>query len=339
MTDELTGFFTLLRPNLRESSANTYVGTLKRIMTLLKTEDISTIVKKYKELIKEIGDKSAKVQMNILQVILLFLNPENNIPDTTNKYIKQLANIPDKKKVYDEITEIFNGLKAEYQTEQEEQTMNTKQQENHIDYAELQKAYTKLYDQVKYIEKLDPKTVANDLVYEYQKYVILSFYLAKEPTRGEIGDAYFIKTKRDYKFLEELKKKNTRINYIDFPAGKLVLGDFKNVATAGPKELTLEKPIMAVLKKWKRLNKTRYLITKKDGEPIGHKYMYNVLTNIFQDLLGEKGENKKISVNVLRHTYISEELKGDTMLKKKKKMAENMLHSVSTQEKIYRKKI
>lgn len=336
MSDNLTGFFSLLRPNLRHSSIKTYVGTMKRIMTLISTTDLTNTIKKYKEILKEINKDSPKVKMNILQVILLILNPENNIPVSENILIKQLNALSDKKKIYDELTEIYNKLKIEYQSEQEEQIMNEKQKENYVEYDDLQKVYKNFYEQVKYIEKLNPKTTPMDLIYEYQKYVILSFYLAKEPTRAEIADAYFIKTKRDYKFIEEIKKTNERVNYIDLPRAKLILGDFKNVATVGAKELDIEKPIIDILKKWKKINKTRYLMIKKDGTPIGHKYMYNVLTGIFKDLLGT---DKKISVNVLRHTYISEELKDDTMLKKKKKMAENMLHSVATQEKVYRKKL
>lgn len=332
-----THFFSLLRENLKESTINTYKITFKRIFNLLNTDNISIhfLLDNYKDLLEKIKENTVKVQMNILQVVLLICNlQQNNLTHKTdNKLYNELLSI-DKNKIndiYKYLMNIYSKLREKYQTEQETQIMNTKQEENYEDINLLREKHSELYKNIKYIEKL--KDISIDLIYEYQKYVILAFYLLKEPTRAEIGDCYFIKTKKD---LIKLKNEIIGKNYIDLSNKKLVLNDYKNVATNGKKEFELDKVIIDILKKWKKINPTNYLFIKKDKTLIGHKYMYNVLVNIFQDLLGN---NKKISVNILRHSFVSNELKNDVMLNKKKELADKMLHSTGIQEKIYRKKI
>ena len=67
------------------------------------------------------------------------------------------------------------------------------------------------------------------------------------------------------------------------------------------------------------------------GEPMTEKYLSAKIQRIFQKLLG-----KSVSINILRHAYVTKMREGEMSLANKEKLAYSMMHSPLENE-LYRK--
>ena len=80
-----------------------------------------------------------------------------------------------------------------------------------------------------------------------------------------------------------------------------------------------------VINKFLKLNPERkYLLQNKEGLPISRNNLGKTITKIFA------ATGKQVSINIIRHVYISENVDMEAV-KKSKEMAKSMLHDTSTQ--------
>jgi hypothetical protein len=105
--------------------------------------------------------------------------------------------------------------------------------------------------------------------------------------------------------------------------------DFKNVASFGVTDITLQKPYVQFLKKSLAVWPREWLMSSlKDDGPLGYD-LYRTLSN---EMFGEG-----VSVDVYRSIYITKYLEGNPTIKEREKLAKMMLHTIESQSLFYRK--
>ena len=108
-------------------------------------------------------------------------------------------------------------------------------------------------------------------------------------------------------------------NYMDAKTNKLIFNQYKTAKTYSTQEIPLPKELKKIITKWMTINKSDYLIPdSKDGISSSNK-----ITNMFYKFF-----QKKVSVNMLRHSKITNLYKDIPPLQEMKERAKNMGHSL-----------
>jgi integrase len=108
-------------------------------------------------------------------------------------------------------------------------------------------------------------------------------------------------------------------NYMDTKTNKLIFNQYKTVKTYFSQAVDLSKELKKIITKWMTINKSDYLIPDSTGGISSS----NKITNMFYKFFG-----KKVSVNMLRHSRITNLYKDIPALTEMKERAKNMGHSL-----------
>jgi integrase len=203
-----------------------------------------------------------------------------------------------------------------YNKEQSKQTKSVKQIESWVDNEDIEKIYKSLEFNAKYLYKKS-KYEMNDLQ-EIQNFIILSLL-----------SGIFIPPRRSKDFTN-FKISNIEPNQDNFfNKNCMVFNAYKTAKTYGQQIIKIPIKLNRILKKWIKINPTEYLLFDKDLNPLSNVTLNQRLNKIF---------NKKVGVNQLRHTYLSD--KYQETIKLNKEMADDMkaMGSSRAQEAIYIKK-
>jgi hypothetical protein len=111
-------------------------------------------------------------------------------------------------------------------------------------------------------------------------------------------------------------------NYIK--GRKFVFNTYKTAKTYGQQQVDINPKLFSLLTRWKKMYpQQKYLLETTTGRKLQNNDITRILNKIF---------GKKISVNMLRHIYISDEiLENMPKLTELEKKAEDMGHSVQNQ--------
>ena len=77
----------------------------------------------------------------------------------------------------------------------------------------------------------------------------------------------------------------------------------------------------AILKKWLKVNPSDYVLISSNNKPLSSSQITRMLNDVF---------GKKVSVNMLRHIYLTNYYKDVPPIKDMEKIAGKMGHSVKT---------
>lgn len=201
-----------------------------------------------------------------------------------------------------------------YNKEQSKQTKSIKQEESWVSDEDVEKIYNSLEFNAKYLYKKS-KHEMNDLQ-EIQNFIIMSLL-----------SGINIPPRRSKDFT------NFKISNIDpnqdnfFNKNYMVFNAYKTAKTYGQQVIKIPIKLNRILKKWIEINPTEYLLFDKDFKPLSNVTLNQRLNKIF---------NKKVGVNQLRHTYLSEKyqaLNNDDKIEDFKAMGTSI-----NQEMVYIKK-
>lgn len=149
------------------------------------------------------------------------------------------------------------------------------------------------------------------------EYVLLSLYILRPPRRREYYNVVIKKS--------EPKKLNTAINYLILPKGQssyFIFNKYKTSKTYGTQKLKNKKALDVILKKYIIDNKKKYgdnLLGLTSATRVSQ-----ILSSLFKQEI-----NKNISVDILRHSYISWYLLNEEISNEKlKTKSYEMAHSV-----------
>jgi hypothetical protein len=238
---------------------------------------------------------------------------KNIEPNKRKTVLSALYGITGKK----EYRDLMLGDIEKYNEKEHKQEMNDIQQENWVSKNEISELLDVLAKTANHLYKKINLT-SNDLQL-IQQYIILCL----------LGGVY-IPPRRSKDFVDfKIKNINKEIdNYID--GNKLIFNSYKTAKFYGSQTIEIPKELKTILTKWIKSNPTDYLLFDSKEEQLSNVKLNQRLNKLF---------DKKVGVNQLRHTYLSE--KYQSTIETNRAMAKDMsdMGSSRSQEKQYIKTI
>ena len=189
-----------------------------------------------------------------------------------------------------------------------EQKKDTRERDNWISVDDIKVKYNDLLDKVKAMFSknicVDSATIIN-----YLLIALLGGVSSLAPRRSL---DYALMKIRNY----DMKKDN------NYKAGKMYFNQYKTANKYGKQEVKLPEELNNIIKKWMKVAKGDFLLFSSNGNPLTSSQISRMLNKIF--------DGKKISVDILRHIYLSDLYKGMPSLLSMEKTASKMGHSVQT---------
>ena len=265
---------------------------------------------------EKISDSSIKTYASMLGSINKKLGGEKNLDffskekDKIINYIKEnitsnqtqktllsaLYILTDLKEYKDYMLEICKKVNDTYK----EQKMSDKQKEHRISFEEVKNKVNDLLNMLK----------TNPSLNSYELFLIAAFSsgVYAPPRRSEFA---FVKIKNFDRKTDNYLEKN-----------KIVFNSYKTAKKYGSQIYEVPSPLIPIVKKYLKLNKTDYLFPKRGGDAC--------MTNVDYNRTLQKIFGKTISVDNLRSIYLSEKYKNIPSLVDMEATATAMGHSIQT---------
>lgn len=269
-----------------------------------------------KKLRPNLSDGSIKTYSSILRNLhkKVFENQElekSNFNEC-NKVLEHLKDIPPNKRKTilsalvvltdkDEYRNVMNGDVSDYNKEIQKQEKSETQRENWIETDEIREVFNRLENDAKILFKKQNKTNAD--IQQIQNYIIVSLL-------GGI----FIPPRRslDYCSMKIKNINKDEDNYIN--KNKFVFNRYKTAKTYGQQDLEIPQQLKNILNRWIAINDGEYLLRDKNGNQMTSTKLNQYMNRIFG--------GKKIAVNSMRHTYLTDKYKQTS--EENKKLAKDM---------------
>lgn len=296
------------RPNLSDTSIRTYDSILRNLCMVLDedAEDckLSFFENNAQEVIKYLRHFPPHIRKLRLSALVVLTQHH----DVSKKYRDLM--MADIKSTSDE---------------NNKQEKTPKQKENWISQEDILKLHEDMSKRASFM--MNPKYTrfkSRDDRKLFFNYLILSLYVLNPPRRL-----------LDYtEMLMSKPKEATKLNYITDPKRnapkKFVFNTYKTASKYGEQIVEIHPKLKMILNKWKLLNpESKYLLENQQGQKLSPSDLTKRLNSIF---------GRKISVNMLRHIFISEEvLKDMPKIQELQEVAREMGHSMD-QQILYAKK-
>jgi hypothetical protein len=191
------------------------------------------------------------------------------------------------------------------------QTMTTKQSENWITQEQIKNKYKELYSDIKtYLVKKDNLSMAE--FQKFQNLIILS-----------LASGLYFPPRRamDLVFLKLKDVDSEKDNFLDMKKKRLVWNKYKTAKFYGTQYSdNLPTEFLALMKKFIKFNNYDYMLVDTNGDQLSSVKLNQRINKIF--------DNKKVGVNIFRHSFLSEKYKDVPALDDILKTADGMGHSV-----------
>lgn len=284
------------RPKISQTSINTYSSILTNLYKKIEdTRDKPQGTEWYFVNHKKILNflESMKPELRKLRLSALVVLTEED-PKISNIYRSQMM---------DDI--------QKYNAHQREQKKTEKQEHAWVPQEQVKRTHRELQDKVLYLSKKSSWTdKERDL---FQSYLILSLYVLNPPRRLEYIDMKMT-----------LPNKDDKVDYNYIKGRKFYFTKYKTSKNYGTQVVDINPKLYTIIRKWKLMNPNQeWLLCSADGK----KFTAPMITQRLNKIFG-----KKISVNMLRHIYISDDvLKSLPPLKELDETANAMGHNQTTQ--------
>jgi hypothetical protein len=257
------------------------VDTLKQKRPNLHAKSIKTYVSLLKNIMKNMKyEDLEQLDKNPKDVIEFLKEKYDNINGLKTR-LSSLYVITENK---DYQTDMMTNIQK-YNTETNKQEKNDKQKDNWLSTDQIQTIYDQMETNVKPLWK--KKEFSTKEILKIQDFVILSLFTLIPPRRA-----------MDY---IEFKINNINTNADNYIKGtNLVFNTFKTSKQKGTQTIKIPKQLKSILTKYIKLisDKSDYLIFNNKFQQLSTPNFTLRLNKIFG--------NKKVSVNMLRHIYLSE---------------------------------
>jgi len=256
------------------------INTLKEKRPNLHQKSVKTYVSLLKNIMKN---------MNYENIEELNINPENVIEFLKEKYesingiktrLSALFVITNNKAYH---TDMMTNIEK-YNIETNKQKKNEKQKENWMTAQEIENIYDNMETSIKSLWK--KKNLSTKELMKIQDFVILSLFTLIPPRRS-----------LDYVEFKINNINTNKDNYIK--SNSLVFNTYKTSTQKGQQTIKIPKELKSLLTKYIKLisDKSDYLIFNNKIQQLSIPNFTLRLNKIF---------GKKVSVNMLRHIYLSE---------------------------------
>lgn len=302
---------------ISDRSLSTYLRNLRLLSGKITGKEFKDLhfLKDFEKVKKELDSRSDSTRKNNLASILVGLKaldyPEKLI-DKYSKYLFSVAN--------------------DYDNKIKEQRKSERQSENWTTMKGLQEVlnyYASKLRRKGYIKKTKLTSKERD---NLQRYLVLALYLIdpqNPPRRLDYADMKIVRPD------EEVP--DDKFNYLKIHSRNkkdFIFNKYKTSKKYGKQVIPLGSKLNSVVNLYLKFNPdAEYLLQNSRGGKMSENSLGKYISKIFQDRIG-----KKISANMIRHIFISEEYKDVPKLKKLEEKAEKMGHSVNEAMKTYAKK-
>ena len=290
---DLGEFIHECRPSLSDGSVKTYKNVLKNLYSSIFGSDEFSPGRLFSEYIKVLKFLNT-VKFNVRKTILSALICISN---------GQKAHIIKKyRDLMIDDCEKYNHLEAQHK-------LTPEQKEAWMTWPDIIKLVDKLKLKVNYI--FDEANPSKKELLNLQEYIIALCYTMMPPRRST-----------DWTQMKLKNFERSADNY--YNKGIFYFNKFKNSKVIGSKSIECPPVFKRILTKWiKIIGDREFLFNTSDDKALTSVNMTKILNNVFK---------KRISVNMLRHIYLSSAFGPE--LKKMEKIASEMSHSLS-QQKLY----
>lgn len=265
---------------------------IKEKRDTLSKSSITTYASILKNLYRRIwgDDENDMSKFNNTKTVLDFL--KDLPPNKRKTTLSALVIITDKKPYRDLMLEDVR----DYNKEISKQKKSDSQEDNWISKDMINNLIKEQKQNATFLYKKSQLAPAD--LQQIQGYIILSLLGGSHiPPRRS-------KDFTDFKIRNIEKDKD---NYIE--KGKMVFNSYKTAKTYGRQEVDIPTALKTILNKWIKVNPTDYLLFDTNYKPLSSVKLNQRLNKLFY--------GKKISVNMLRHIFLTDEF-GDTIAQKKK---------------------
>jgi hypothetical protein len=246
-----------------------------------------------------------------VEPVIAFL--KNVEPNKRKTVLSALYGITGKK----EYRDLMLGDIEKYNEKEHKQEMSDTQQENWVSKNEITELLDILTKTATHLYKKS-SLASNDLQI-IQQYIILCL----------LGGIYIPpRRSKDYVDFKIRNINKDTDNYMD--GNKLIFNSYKTAKFYGSQTIEIPKELKTILTKWIKSNPTDYLLFDSKEEQLSNVKLNQRLNKLF---------DKKVGVNQLRHTYLSE--KYQSTIETNKQMSKDFqdMGSSRSQEKQYIKTI
>jgi hypothetical protein len=213
-------------------------------------------------------------------------------PNKRKTILSALVIITDSKKYRDLMLDDIKNYNQEIGKQEKTET----QRENWVEVPQIQELWDSLGKQANTLYKKKTGLTGSDFQ-QIQNFIILSLLggVLISPRRS--------KDYCDFKIRNVDKSKD---NYLE--KGVMKFNSYKTAKCYGTQSVSIPKPLQSILNKWIKVNPTDWLLFDSNQNPLTAVKLNQRLNKLF--------DGKKISVNALRHSYLTTKF-GDTIEKNK----------------------
>lgn len=278
------------RPNLSTSSVNSYYSILKNLYKKLNEGKEEDFK----------NDFFKKEKESILKHL------ESMPPKKRKTILSALVIYVDCDKTRDEYRkQMMDDIKV---SKEEDIAQKRDDSKDWIEWTDVINIYNALRKDTYYLMKSKADELTPKELNLIQDYVLLSLYVLIAPRRS-----------MDYIELKFRNYKPDEDNYIDFNKNKIYFNKYKTAKFYKTQVIDLPRDLKNILKKWYDFNKNDYLLIDTNGNKLNQVKLNQRLNKIF---------DMKISVNALRHSYLTNKYGNIPALKDMLETADNMGHSL-----------
>lgn len=268
---ELVAVIKQNRPHLSESSIKTYCNCLKNLFRAVWGASTKFNHKMFFADHLRVMEHLETVKFNVRKTILSAIIC---ISKGENQKIVEMYH------------SMMMGDADRYNTEQKENRMSDNQKENWMSWEDICLKRDQLKDRVWWV--MTKADIDRENLLELQKYIVACCYTMIPPRRA--------KDFAEMKYEDYDEKKD---NY--YVKGSFHFNDYKTARFYGHQVVKAPKVLELLMARWiKKLPKDQvYLFSDYDGKKLTSSTIGKVLVSVFK---------KKVSVNMLRHAYITDSL-------------------------------
>ena len=300
----------LENPNLTPHSKTQYLSSLRTLQKACRDKPLETMLERPDALLHVIRRKwssTATRKAKITAVLAL---------------LKHVDGLQTK---YAVCVKMLNEIRAKLNNKIEEKVMSgepsKRERENMVPWSDVVDAFNILLKQQGTACMTD-------------QCLVLAMYVLMEPLRADFGE---IKLFSANKPPTESEKKE--LNFMVLGpgnAGTLVLNTYKTKSSYGAFQRDLPSNLVKCIRRSLKAKPRVYLFEQMNCE--GHKpYPRNSYTNFANRMIRSIFEPKKMSISLLRHSFISSIDFNEATAAQLSKVASNMAHSVAMQQSYRRK--
>ena len=246
----------------------------------LSKSSVNTYASILKNLYKKVFDDT-EYNLNKFEKTSQVLEHLKDMPPNKRKTILSALVVITNEKPYRDL--MMDDVR-DYNKTVETQTKTDTQKENWITGDGIQEIYLELKTNADALYK--KKSLTPSDLQQIQNYIIMSL----------LGGMY-VPPRRSKDFVDFKIKgvDKSKDNFLD--KNKMVFNSYKTAKTYGQQTLDMPKELKSILTKWIKVNPTEYLLFDQNMNQLSSVKLNQRMNKIF---------GKKISVNQMRHTYLSD---------------------------------